>query len=71
MFRLSLLVVVVGAAFATLKSGDELVSTVMTNCADMDCVKSDVLNYLDTVLNKQSDARKIKVKFHNYHSNLH
>lgn len=42
------------------RSGDELVSTVLDNCADMTCVKQNVLGYLDNVLNIQSD-RNVKV----------
>lgn len=42
------------------RSGDELVSTVLDNCAEMTCVKQSVLGYLDNMLNIQSD-RNVKV----------
>lgn len=43
-------------------TGDELVSTVVEKCVHMDCVKENVLSYLDTKLKLDSDARSIKVK---------
>lgn len=54
-------VLFVGAQDVTPRSGDELVSTVLDNCIDMDCVKQNVLGYLDNVLNIQSDVRNAKV----------
>lgn len=51
----------VSAQDVTPRSGDELVSTVLDNCIDMDCVKQNVLGYLDNVLNIQSDVRNAKV----------
>lgn len=42
-------------------TGDQLVSTVVEKCADMDCVKQNVLHYLNSKLNLESDARNIKV----------
>lgn len=43
-------------------TGDELVSTVLTNCLDMSCVKSNVLTYLNTLLNvnQETEARSTK-----------
>lgn len=54
-------VLFVSAQDVTPRSGDELVSTVLDNCIDMDCVKQNVLGYLDNVLNIQSDVRNAKV----------
>lgn len=45
---------------STPRSGDELVSTVLDNCADITCVKQNVLGYLDNMLKIQSD-RNVKV----------
>ncbi|XP_017770628.1 PREDICTED: uncharacterized protein LOC108558277 [Nicrophorus vespilloides] len=42
------------------RSGDQLVSSVFSNCVEMGCVKQNVLEYLDNILNLQSDARSIK-----------
>nr|XP_022918449.1 uncharacterized protein LOC111427506 [Onthophagus taurus] len=42
----------------TARSGEELVSTVVTNCADMGCVKQEVLGYLDNLLNIQSESAR-------------
>ncbi|XP_066154593.1 uncharacterized protein Osi20 [Euwallacea fornicatus] len=39
------------------RSGDELVSTVLSRCGGMECVKEYVLVYLDNVLGLQTDAR--------------
>jgi len=54
-------VAAVGAQKATPRTGDELVSTVLSRCGDMGCVKENVLEYLDNVLGIQSDARSIQV----------
>lgn len=65
MWRLALLacVALTKAQEANPKTGDELVATVVSNCADMDCVKLNVLNYLDNVLKIKSDgSRNLKVK---------
>lgn len=35
---------------ARIHSGNELVSTILNNCLDMNCLKSNVLNYLNTYL---------------------
>lgn len=44
------------------ETGDELVSAVVKNCVDMDCVKLNVLSYLDNVLKIKSDtSRNMKV----------
>lgn len=40
------------------KSGDELVSNIIDNCADMGCVKSNVLSYLDNILNIRNDNER-------------
>lgn len=63
MLRFALALVILGAAAAqyTPRSGDQLVSTVLDNCADIGCVKENVLGYLDNVLGIQSDARSAKV----------
>lgn len=37
-------------------TGDALLSSVMTNCADMGCVKGEVLRYLDGLLNIESES---------------
>ncbi|KAK9692584.1 Protein of unknown function (DUF1676) [Popillia japonica] len=60
MFRLTLVAVVVISAYATGTpiTGDELVGSVMRNCADMGCVKSEVLQYLDSLLNIQSESAR-------------
>ncbi|XP_057652290.1 uncharacterized protein LOC130891508 [Diorhabda carinulata] len=42
------------------RSGDELVSTVLDNCIEMDCVKQNVLGYLNNVLHIQSDVQNTK-----------
>ncbi|KAJ8926666.1 hypothetical protein NQ314_020945 [Rhamnusium bicolor] len=42
------------------RSGDELVSTVLDTCTEMGCVKQNVLEYLDNLLNIQSDSRNTK-----------
>ncbi|XP_019870355.2 uncharacterized protein LOC109598892 [Aethina tumida] len=62
MLRFALALVILGAAAAqyTPRSGDQLVSTVLDNCADIGCVKENVLGYLDNVLGIQSDARSAK-----------
>lgn len=60
MWRLTAFVIACGAiAYAnvsTPRTGDELVGSVLDNCAEIGCVKQNVLNYLDNVLNIQSDA---------------
>lgn len=68
MWRLITLVITFGAIaygdVSSPKTGDELISNIMDNCAEMDCVKSNVLNYLDNILNIRSDnARNYKVEF--------
>ncbi|EFA10567.1 uncharacterized protein Osi20 [Tribolium castaneum] len=63
MWRLTVVVLALGATAAqnvSPKSGDELVSSVLKNCADMDCVKTNVLGYLDNILKIDSDARSAK-----------
>lgn len=51
------------ANISTPKTGEELISTVMDNCADIGCVKTNVLNYLDNILNIQGDnARSYQVE---------
>ncbi|KAK9890825.1 hypothetical protein WA026_012171 [Henosepilachna vigintioctopunctata] len=43
------------------RSGNELVSMVVSNCVNMECVKGNVLKYLDGLLNIQGDsARGVK-----------
>ncbi|XP_045473924.1 uncharacterized protein LOC123680187 [Harmonia axyridis] len=43
------------------RSGNELVSMVVSNCVDMDCVKLNVLKYLDGLLHIEGDsARGVK-----------
>ncbi|KAL1498052.1 hypothetical protein ABEB36_008912 [Hypothenemus hampei] len=49
------------AEIFTPRSGNELVSTVLGKCGDMQCVKEYVLGYLDNVLGIQSDARSIQI----------
>jgi len=49
-----------GAERASPRSGDELVSTVLSRCGDMGCVKENVLEYLDNILGIQTDARTFK-----------
>lgn len=64
MWRLTVVVILALGATAenvAPKSGDELVSTVLRNCVEMDCVKSNVLGYLDNLLKIDSDARNAKV----------
>lgn len=61
-----LMMCVVGAVFADeakIHTGDNLVSSVLLECSDMSCVKTKVLNYLDTLLGLEEDARNIKVIF--------
>lgn len=59
MWRLIVLVVTCSAIAhannSSPKTGDELVINVIDNCASIDCVKTNVLNYLDNILNIQSD----------------
>ncbi|KAJ8969488.1 hypothetical protein NQ317_013078 [Molorchus minor] len=43
-----------------LTSGEDLVSTVLNRCVDINCVKQNVLRYLDNLLNIQSDVRNLK-----------
>lgn len=66
MWRLTCVVLVVavtaGAERVSPRSGDELVSTVLSRCGDIGCVKENVLEYLDNVLGIQTDARSAKVK---------
>lgn len=65
MWRLTVLVLAlcsVAASQSSPKTADELVGNVMDNCADTECVKSNVLRYLDNILNIHSDnARSYKV----------
>lgn len=60
---LLLLVVAVVAEEAKIRTGNNLVSSVLLECSDMSCVKYKVLNYLDTLLGYEEDARQIKVCF--------
>lgn len=46
-----------------INSGDELISNILNNCYDMNCLKGNVLNYLNTFLNINDDkgyGRSIK-----------
>lgn len=38
-----------------INSGDELISTILKNCYDMNCLKGSVLNYLNTFLNVNTE----------------
>ncbi|GJQ71849.1 hypothetical protein Trydic_g11527 [Trypoxylus dichotomus] len=63
MIRLTLVTVVLVSSYATgtPMTGDELVGSVVRNCAEMGCVKSEVLRYLDSLLSIQSEsARSMK-----------
>ncbi|XP_060528804.1 uncharacterized protein LOC132703509 [Cylas formicarius] len=63
MWRLVAVLAVIGTIGAQdfgPRSGDELVSKVLGTCGDMMCVKRNVLEYLDNVLDIQSDARNAK-----------
>ncbi|RZB40962.1 uncharacterized protein BDFB_008498 [Asbolus verrucosus] len=63
MWRLTVVLATVALASAqnvTPKSGNELVESVLSNCAEMDCVKKNVLDYLDNLLKIESDARSAK-----------
>lgn len=42
-------------------NGEELVESVLNTCGEIDCVKLNVLSYLDNVLKVEEDARSIKV----------
>ncbi|KAH1009411.1 hypothetical protein HUJ04_001770 [Dendroctonus ponderosae] len=53
-------VVAVGAADVTPRSGDQLVSVVLSKCGDMGCVKGYVLEYLDNILDLQSEGRSVQ-----------
>ncbi|CAH0555711.1 unnamed protein product [Brassicogethes aeneus] len=57
---LAAVVAVCAAQIGTPRSGDELVSTVLDNCAEIGCVKQNVLGYLDNVLHLQGDNRNAK-----------
>lgn len=65
MWKIVCLLFVAGALSANAhvpRSGNELVSMVVSNCVDMDCVKLNVLRYLDGVLQIEGDsARGLKV----------
>lgn len=65
MARVALVLCLLGAIAVArasrIHSGDQLVSQVLMNCADMNCVKTNVLSYLDTKLNINEDARELKV----------
>lgn len=65
MWRLTVVLLALGAGAHSVapKTGDELVSSVLTNCAEMACVKTTVLAYLDNLLHVESDARTAKVHF--------
>lgn len=39
-----------------INNGDEMVSSILNNCYDMDCLKGNVLGYLNTLVNEPSDA---------------
>lgn len=39
-----------------INSGDEMVSSILNNCYDLDCLKGTVLSYLNTLVNERSDA---------------
>lgn len=39
-----------------INSGDELVSTILNNCYDFDCLKGNVLSYLNTLVNERPEA---------------
>ncbi|CAH1375116.1 hypothetical protein MTP99_016540 [Tenebrio molitor] len=62
MWRLTVVLLALGAGAHSVapKTGDELVSSVLTNCAEMACVKTTVLAYLDNLLHVESDARTAK-----------
>lgn len=63
MFRLTIFVVLgLGAqALNGPKTGEELVGSVLNSCGEMDCVKLNVLSYLDNVLKVEEDPRSIEV----------
>ncbi|CAH1966044.1 unnamed protein product [Acanthoscelides obtectus] len=65
LFRLSLLIAIaaLGASaqgVGTPRTSEQLVNTVLERCGDMGCVKERVLEYLDSLLNIQTDARSAK-----------
>lgn len=39
-----------------INSGDEMVSSILNNCYEMDCLKLNVLSYLNTMANESPDA---------------
>nr|CAH7742909.1 unnamed protein product [Callosobruchus chinensis] len=65
MLRLCLVVIaalgaLASAGVATPRTSEQLVNTVLERCGDMGCVKERVLEYLDNLLNIQTDARSAK-----------
>ncbi|KAF5305227.1 hypothetical protein FQR65_LT07766 [Abscondita terminalis] len=66
MWSLTLLIMTAVAAASALiggeiRSGNHLVSSVISNCADMGCVKENVISYLDTILNQDvAKGRQLK-----------
>lgn len=39
-----------------INNGDELVSSILNNCFDMDCLKGNVLSYLNTMVNERPES---------------